>query len=301
MKYILVLLGAWCVIALSCTKEKTDYHPDTTPGAPGHAAFNEAATAHSGGYDIHIQTPSGAFHQGYNAMRVHLTDDRGNTADGVADVVLRPLAATADGGQVLGTAPHPEALAYRPDSAYFDGYAVFTAVSDAQQAWTLDIHFTAAGEPHAVQLPITVTPQPNPNRGMAAFTGNDGTDYLVALVAPQQPQVGENDLVAAIYRREAGSTPPWIYAKADDYTLLLDPRMPEPSMGNHSSPNNVDLTQHDDGLYHGVVNYTMTGNWTLNFILLDPDGNVVKGTEVPADFTPGQEGVRSELHIDILF
>jgi hypothetical protein len=77
--------------------------------------------------------------------------------------------------------------------------------------------------------------------------------------------------------------------------------MPEPSMGNHSSINNKDLTQQNDGLYHGVVNYTMTGNWTLNFIMLNQNGKILKGTEVPTDFTPGVEGVKSELYIDILF
>jgi len=77
--------------------------------------------------------------------------------------------------------------------------------------------------------------------------------------------------------------------------------MPEPSMGNHTSPNNVDLTRHDDGLYYGVVNYTMTGNWTLNFILVNQNGFIVKGTEVPTTFTPGVQGVKSELFIDILF
>lgn len=72
-------------------------------------------------------------------------------------------------------------------------------------------------------------------------------------------------------------------------------------MGNHTSPNNQDLTQRDDGLYHGVVNYTMTGNWTLNFILVNQNGLIVKGTEVPTTFTPGVEGAKSELYIDILF
>jgi len=72
-------------------------------------------------------------------------------------------------------------------------------------------------------------------------------------------------------------------------------------MGNHSSPNNQDLTQQSDGLYHGVVNYTMTGNWTLNFILQDESGQTIKGTEVSTEFTPGIDGEKGELYIDILF
>ena len=128
-------------------------------------------------------------------------------------------------------------------------------------------------------------------------------------MAPQKPRVAENALVAGIYKyneptEPAGTFPDlaqFSYSEVSNYTLLLDPRMPEPSMGNHSSPNNVDLAQQADGLYYGTVNYTMTGEWTLNFILKNQTGGVIKGTEVSTEFTPGIEGARSELHIDILF
>src|SRR5690606_20838826 len=122
--------------------------------------------------------------------------------------------------------------------------------------------------------------------------------------APEKPLVGENELVAGIYKFNAPTSSPFrdfpdpsqfSYTEVNGYTLQLDPRMPEPSMGNHSSPNNEDLTQQSDGLYHGVVNYTMTGNWTLNFIMRDSNGRILKGTEVPTDFTPGKAGVKSEL------
>ena len=303
MKNMLVLLGAWCIVALSCTKEKTDYHPELMPGTPGNSAFSDAASASVGGYRIHVQTSNGTLHEGYNDLRVLITDSEGNAVAAVPDVTLRPIGTAASGRQ--GTAPHPEALTYLPDSGYHRGYAVFPAISGDRYTWTLAVRFTAAGQPYGASLPVAVGPQPDANPGMAAFTGSDGADYLIALVAPQQPQVGENSLIAGIYRRVTGPTgqgnDSWTYTAAEGYTLLLDPRMPEPSMGNHSSPNNVDLTQGDDGLYHGTVNYTMTGNWTLNFILLGPDGRIIKGTEVPPDFTPGVAGEKSELHIDIVF
>ena len=147
------------------------------------------------------------------------------------------------------------------------------------------------------------------NLNMTAFTASDDEQYFIALVAPQSPGVAENDLVAGIYKYNKptnleGAFPDlsqYSYSIVTDYTLYLDPRMPEPSMGNHSSPNNQDLTQQSDSLYHGVVNYTMTGNWTLNFIFQNDSGRIIKGTEVPTDFTPGIEGEKSELYIDILF
>jgi len=145
---------------------------------------------------------------------------------------------------------------------------------------------------------------------MTVFRGKDDEQYVIALISPRKPTVSENKLLAGIYKLNKpldlspGSFPDqfqFSYSQVEDYTLKLDPRMPEPSMGNHSSPNNKDLVQESDGLYHGIVNYTMTGNWTLNFVLLNPARKVIRGTEVPKDFTPGVEGVKSELHLDILF
>ena len=91
------------------------------------------------------------------------------------------------------------------------------------------------------------------------------------------------------------------YTVANNYLLELDPRMPGEDMGNHSSPDNQDLTQGTDGFYHGKVNYTMSGYWTLNFILKDTQKRVIKGTEVPDTVKMGVFGEQSELHIDILF
>jgi len=297
MKKLLFFLGAVCFAALSCTKEKTDYEGVTDSVTPDHMAFKEAANIHIGGYHISVEALNGAFYKGYNEIRVKITNNIAN-AD-VAGVTFLPITTDADGG--TGSCPHRYELAHRPDSNYYSGYSVFTSESHADGTWTLDIGFIVANQTLTAKLPITVQEQPNKNLNMTAFTGKDDEQYIIALVAPLRPKVAENELVAGIYRQESTDPSRLAYTEAGGYTLMLDPRMPEPSMGNHSSPNNVDLTQQDDGLYHGVVNYTMTGNWTLNFILLNADGRIVKGTEVPTDFTPGVEGVKSELYIDVLF
>jgi hypothetical protein len=45
----------------------------------------------------------------------------------------------------------------------------------------------------------------------------------------------------------------------------------------------------------------MEGYWTLNFILKDATGQVIKGTQVSQRVQMGVFGEQSELHIDILF
>jgi len=298
MKKLLIFLGVVCFAALSCTKEKTDYEGVIDAVTPDHTVFKEAATIHSGGYDISVEALNGVFYKGYNEIRLKIANSANGKID-IASVTFLPITTDSDGG--TRSCPHRYELLYKADSNYFSGYSVFTTESGPDGSWVLDIGFTVANQPHTAKLPITVQEQPNKNLNMTAFTGKDDEQYIIALVGPQQPKVAENVLVAGIYRRNGTEPSRLSYTEVSGYTLMLDPRMPEPSMGNHSSPNNVDLTQQDDGLYYGIVNYTMTGNWTLNFILLNQNGRILKGTEVPTNFTPGVEGVKSELHIDVLF
>lgn len=308
MKEILFFLTTVCFVVLSCTKEKTDYEAEIDTVVPEYKEFKEAYAINSDGYKISIEALNGTFYTGYNEVRLKITDSQTNEKVNVSAVTFLPIRTNVDKRNV--SCPHLYDLIDKPDDGYFSGYAVFTDESDADGSWELYISFTIADQIHTAKQDISVHEQANKNMNMAIFEGKDDEQYFIALVSPQKPKVGENELVAGIYRFNKPNSPPssdfpdasqFSYTEVSDYTLQLDPRMPEPSMGNHSSPNNKDLTQRDDGLYHGIVNYTMTGNWTLNFILLNQQGQILRGTLVPTDFTPGVEGVKSELHIDILF
>lgn len=308
MNKILFFLTTACVIAASCTKEKTDYEAETGPVVTEHEEFKEAVSLQHDGYDIRIEALNGTFYKGYNEIRLTITDSHAKERANVSAATLRPIRTNTDGSTV--SCPHRYNLGERPNNDYFSGYSVFTSESSGDGSWELYIGFTIDGQTYTARQTITVREQTNKNLNMTAFTGKDDERYIIALISPKRPKVGENELVAGIYRLNkltdsaSGNFPDpsqFSYEEVRGYTLQLDPRMPEPSMGNHSSPNNQDLTQQADGLYRGVVNYTMTGNWTLNFIMLNQDGRILKGTNVPTDFTPGVEGAKSELYIDILF
>jgi len=302
----MIMTTAVCVVVLSCTKDKTDYEAEIDTVVTEHLTFKEAARFEKEGYTIRIASLNGTFYKGYNEIRVSV--QQGATPVLPEEVTCLPIFTDAQGEHTTG--PHGRELVHQADSGYHASYAVFTEESRAGNEWRLYMGFRINGTLHELDEAITVTPQPNKNLNMTSFTGTDGGRYVIALVAPQKPQVAENELVAGIYRYNEPTSAPsanfpdpaqFSYAAVSGYSLHLDPRMPEPSMGNHSSPNNEDLTQQSDGLYHGLVNYTMTGNWTLNFILSDQLGKIVKGTVVPSDFTPGVQGVKSELYLDILF
>ncbi|GGH30608.1 hypothetical protein FAZ19_21095 [Sphingobacterium alkalisoli] len=308
MKKTLFFLAAVCIAVVSCTKDKTDYEAEIDKVITEHTVFKEAAVIRSEGYDIRIEALNGTFYNGYNEIRVKITNSQTNEKANVSSVTYIPIRTNADGSEI--SCPHQYNLVYRAEDDYFSGHSVFTSESGADGSWTLYMSFTVGSQTHLVEDNISVQKQPNKNLNMTSFIGKDNEQYFIALVSPQKPKVAENELVAGIYKFNQPTSPPsgnfpdpsqFSYTAVRGYTLQLDPRMPEPSMGNHSSPNNKDLTQYEDGLYRGIVNYTMTGNWTLNFIMLNQNGRILKGAEVPTDFTPGVEGVKSELHLDILF
>lgn len=53
-----------------------------------------------------------------------------------------------------------------------------------------------------------------------------------------------------------------------------------PSMGNHGSPNNVDLTQISNGFYQGKLSLTMSGYWKINLMLENENGEILKGEPI---------------------
>lgn len=308
MKFFnLLVIAIILAVTTSCTLDKTDFEAEINRDVNEYFEFKEVTSLNSGNYKIIIETLNGTFYKGYNEIRLTIVNTHANQVLNSSKVTFLPILTDSDNNKT--SCPHSYHLVYNSEEQYYSGYVVFTTISNPMENWGLYISFTDTNQIHTVNQLVSVQSQTNMNLNMTSFTGNDKEQYFIALVAPQKPKVAENKLVAGIYKynqpTESARTFPdpsqFLYSEVQDYTLLLDPRMPEPSMGNHSSLNNVGLTQQTDGLYSGVVNYTMTGNWTLNFMMLNQNGQIIKGTEVPTDFTPGIEGVKSELHIDILF
>lgn len=307
MQKIIVIISL-CLLFISCTKEKTDYEAEIGTEQPGQLEFKEAYSFEKNGLKVSVQALNGTLTKGYNELRLKVYNKENNAEINTATLGFLPILNDAQGNQV--SCPHRYQLVYNSAEKFYAAYAVFTELSSSENKWDLYLRLKVGNQEVLIKEPITVKEQTNKNLNMVSFFGNDDEQYFIALLGPRAPKVAENNLQAGIYKYNKPSTPAngtfpdptqFNYSEVKGFTLKLDPRMPEPSMGNHSSPNNKDLVQGDDGFYHGVVNYTMTGNWTLNFIFMNQNGKILKGTEVPKDFTPGVEGKKSELFIDILF
>ncbi|MND50247.1 hypothetical protein D3C87_570250 [compost metagenome] len=308
IKTIVFYVAITCVFLGSCTKGKTNYEAERGEVVEEDVEFKEVTNFVSAGYTISIEALNGVLYRGYNDIRVRIKNTQTNTPLEVSSITFLPIQTAVSGEK--RSCPNQYNFSYKSDDKYFSGYTVFTSESGAEGSWEINVNFTVGSQNFSVIQEVLVRQQTNKNLNMTMFRGKDDEQYVIALVSPKKPSVAENKLVAGIYKlnkpldsssKSIADQLQFSYSQVDRYTLKLDPRMPEPSMGNHSSPNNKDLIQEADGLYHGIVNYTMTGNWTLNFILLNPDGKVIRGTEVPKDFTPGVEGRKSELYLDILF
>ena len=292
---------------ISCTLDKTDYEAEISTEVTEYYEFKEAVSINSDNYKISIEALNGTFYKGYNEIRLKITNTHTNEALKNVAVSFLPIKTNLNGNKT--SCPHQYNLIYQNDKNYYSGYEVFTAESKPSEELQIYLSLIDSDENNNINTTIQFKQQNNKNLNMTSFVGSDNSQYIIALVAPQKPKVAENELVAGIYRYVEPTNPigtfrdpsQFTFEEVTGFTLKLDPRMPEPSMGNHSSPNNKDLVQLNDKFYHGVVNYTMTGNWTLNFIMLNENGKIIKGTEVSKDFTPGVEGTKSELFIDILF
>ena len=78
----------------------------------------------------------------------------------------------------------------------------------------------------------------------------------------------------------------------ENYTIMLDPRMP--GMGNHTSPNNTDLS-FENSIYNGDLSLTMTGYWVLNLKLMNNENVLLKGEDVT------EEHIQSSLYLELEF
>lgn len=169
----------------------------------------------------------------------------------------------------------------------YEGYVIFTMPSGDMGYWTLELNLTIDDKTHKINEVIQVNS--TDFKTVNSFTGTDDQRYVIAFIQPQNPKVAINDMVAGLFKMETMMSFPIV----DNYKIKIDPRMP--SMGNHGSPNNKDLVQGADGLYHGKLSLSMTGYWNINLQVENEKGDLLKGEEVTEDRE------RSSLSFEIEF
>ncbi len=175
------------------------------------------------------------------------------------------------------------------DASVYSGFIIFQMPGNDTEYWDLTINYTVNSESYTVTEQIEVKAPLDGMQRVSVFTGSDNARYILAMM-PLEPKVAVNDFSALLYKMESMM----VFSPVINQTIALDPRMP--SMGNHSSPNNVDLTYNTtEKMYEGKLALTMTGYWKLNLKLLNESGDVLKGEDIT------ETNLSSSLYLEIEF
>ncbi len=272
----ITILASFSII--SCSKDKpVDIIPNELEG------LKLATTIQNDDHKIEVYTASGKFQTGYNEIFFQIKDKSATlvnnaTASWTPTMTMMSMSHSCPASEVT-----------KKDGAQstYTGYIIFQMASNDMEYWELSIDYTINGTGYSVKDKIQV--DATAKRVSESFQGSDGKRYILALVEPSEPKVAVNDMTAALYQMESMMK----FIPVENYKIIIDPRMP--GMGNHGSPNNVNLTQASKGIYQGKLSLTMTGYWKINLQLADAEDNILKGEAVTA------ENESSSIYFEIEF
>ena len=220
-------------------------------------------------HTIELYTRSGKTEQGYNDIKLRIKDNANNQYVKNADITWMPMMHMTS---MSHSCPFSTVDKVTTEGTLYNGYIMFQMAQNETEFWDLKIDYTIAGVAYTATSVIDVPA--SAKRKVNTFMA-DGVKYLVAYVEPTTPKVALNNMKIGVWKMQSMMNFPVV----DGFTVKIDPRMP--SMGNHSSPNNVHATQTTAGdLYNGKLSLTMTGYWKINLQVANTTGTVIKGEEI---------------------
>ncbi|WP_291138481.1 hypothetical protein [Flavobacterium sp. UBA7663] len=226
-------------------------------------------------HTIELYSQMGSLEQGYNEISLRIKDNTTDKYIKNAEVSWAPLMHMTS---MSHSCPYSAVEKVTEKGTLYSGYIMFQMAQNETEYWDLKIDYTIDEVTYTITEVIDVPA--SAKRKVNTFMGSDGTKYLVALIEPNTPKVAINNMQVGVWKMQNMMTFPVV----DGYTVKIDPRMP--SMGNHTSPNNVHATQATTGgLYDGKLSLTMTGYWKINLQLANAEGTVLKGEEITETVT----------------
>ena len=264
IKYI-VALFAMASTFVSCSDNENDVIPVNEL-----AGITKIQEITNDTHTIELYSNKAGLEQGYNDISLRIKNNASNEYEKNASVSWKPLMHMTS---MMHACPYSSVEKVTENGTLYKGYIMFQMAQNATEYWDLKITYTINGVEYNATSEIDVPAATK--RRVTTFMGSDNVKYLVALVEPTTPKVAINDLKIGVWKMESMMNFPVV----DGYTVKIDPRMP--SMGNHSSPNNVNATQSlAGGLYNGKLSMTMSGYWKINLQLANALGTVLKGEEI---------------------
>ena len=279
LKYILPILFI-IVLATSCTTHNGD-----TEEINELEGLLKVQDLTNSTHTIELYNATGSFKTGYNAISVRIKDNASKNYVENASALWNPVMQMPT---MQHSCPKSAITKASGKQTIFEGFIIYQMANLDGSGWSLTVNYNINGVDYTVSDSITVIQSAKQN--VTSFMGTDGSRYIIAMVEPKGPKIAINKMVVGLYKMETMMSFPAV----ENYKITLDPRMP--GMGNHSSPNNTDLTFNAaDGMYHGNLSLTMTGYWVLNLKLLNAQNEVLKGETITS------ETIQSTLYLELEF
>ena len=285
MKTIKLIFAAlvFSIAFTSCTDDGDD--PIIIAEENPLADYTMLTALTANGHEIEVYSEQSQFTIGYNELFFRIKDDAEDTYFSNATIEMTPLMNMTE---MTHSCPK-SAISKTDDASVYSGFAVFQMPGNTDEYWDLGLEYTVNGETFEVTERIEVMAPADGKQRVSTFTGSDEVRYIVAMM-PWTPEVKVNDFAAMVFKMESMMSFPEVEA----YSITLDPRMP--SMGNHSSPNNEDLSYDSASeMYTGKLSLTMSGYWKINLKLMNESDEVLKGEDIT------EENEASSLFFEIEF
>jgi hypothetical protein len=263
LKYtFLFLLGTM----ISCS---SDDNNTTTPISSELDGINKIQEITNDTHVIELYNTNGALEQGFNGISLRIKNKTTNEYEKNATITWTPVMHMTS---MMHSCPKSEIAKTASKETLYNGFIIFQMAQNDTEYWDLQVDYTVADIAYTATAVINVPA--SAKQRVTSFMGSDNVRYVIAMIEPTTPKVATNDVTFGLYKMESMMSFPVV----DNFKIKIDPRMP--SMGNHGSPNNVDLTQSADQLYRGKLSLTMTGYWKINLQLLNNLEEVLKGETI---------------------
>ena len=285
LAYVAIVTSS--AVFYSCSKDDNNIESDPTEGLKKVQEFSDD------NYTITVYNETSEWRLGYTKVYFAVQDKEGKFVDNAA---LRSFP-EMDMGMSKHSTPRSEITKVQGKPLY-EAYYSFLMTTGMNGKWYYDLSYTVgnkSGKIEGVEIVVKEVFRPDgttPRRVIQSIRAvyDNNKRYVITFVEPQKPKTGSNNMTVYVHERQDANT----FVPVENFSLKLDPRMP--SMENHSSPNNVDLTWNiAEKIYKGTVNFSMTGYWTLNLILLNEKGETVYGSPV------SNEQETSSLYFEVEF
>ena len=266
-KYILVAAMA-AVTLFSCKKDDDKPAPKPTPTIP---------EAKVGDYTVRLESSTGAFVMGYNNLTLSVLDAAGK------EVALEAATFTpwmnmfkGDGkGGFIKEVDFTHSCPHTPlakEGNVWKSQALFQMKTGPSGVWFATITFKVAGKEYELKrLDFEVKPQTNKALGTVnrfkLFSGDKGQTHLYALVAPESPKAGENEIALGIWKMESMQS----FPQVTDW--VVEVKVSE--KGSTAAISTATL-RYERGFYRGKVTYPKAGEYTLSYTLKDAQGKAIQ-------------------------